>query len=41
LGKKGKEKRMIEHQQYHKTISVKVEDIRMCIENYLEMEGGR
>jgi hypothetical protein len=33
---------MSEHQQYHKKVtSVKVEDIRMCIENCGKMEGGR
>jgi hypothetical protein len=31
-GKGGNEKRMIEHQQYHKTTSMKVEDIGIDIE---------
>jgi hypothetical protein len=35
------EKRMIENQEYCKTTSVKVEDIRMCIGNLLKMGGGR
>jgi hypothetical protein len=32
-GKEGKENRMIEHQQYHKTF-VKVEDIKIFTESY-------
>jgi hypothetical protein len=36
-GEKGKEN---EHQYYHKT-SVKVEDIRICIESCSKIGGGR
>jgi hypothetical protein len=31
--KEGKEKRMVDHQQYYKTTSVKVEKIRISIES--------
>jgi hypothetical protein len=39
-GKEEKEKRMIEHWQYHKTVSVNKEDIRMCIESCQKWEVG-
>jgi hypothetical protein len=38
-GKEAKEKRVIEN--YHKIISVKVEDIRICTESCWTMGGGR
>jgi hypothetical protein len=31
MGKEGKEKRIIKHQQYHKTPPVKAEDMRKLI----------
>jgi hypothetical protein len=40
LGKEGKEKRKVEHQQYCKTTSVKVKYIRICIESCQKRWGS-
>jgi hypothetical protein len=41
LRKRGKRKRILEHQQYGKTQDVKVEDISIFIESCLKMGGER